>query len=105
MSHIWHITGITFLLVPFLNSYSYTIRRGEFLQMSGVRVVYNLTQPSFARVHSVELLCADCDVPMYKPLDVFKQYKVVVGEFMSNGGHGYTMFTVVIKNKTLKTHL
>lgn len=74
--------------------YSYTIRRGEFLQMSGIRVVYNLTQPSSARVHSVEVLCCDCEVPQYEPLDTFKQYRVIVTDFMSLGGHGYTMFTV-----------
>lgn len=62
--------------------------------MSGIRVVYNLTQPSYARVHSVDVLCTECEVPEYVPLDEFKQYKVIVNEFMGLGGHGYTMFTV-----------
>lgn len=70
--------------------------------MSGIRVVYNLTQPSYARVHSVEVLCCDCDVPQYVPLDLFKQYRVIVNEFMSLGGHGYTMFTVNAVHNTLQ---
>lgn len=77
-----------------VHRYSYTIRRGEFLQMSGIRVVYNLTQPSGARVHSVRVLCTKCDVPKYEALDAFRTYKVLINVFMNLGGNGYEVLTV-----------
>lgn len=77
-----------------VHRYSYTIRRGEFLQMSGIRVVYNLTQPTGARVHSVKVLCTDCEVPMYVALDVYRTYRVLVNVYLNLGGNGYEMLTV-----------
>lgn len=77
-----------------VHRYSYTIRRGEFLQMSGIRVVYNLTQPSGARVHRVHMLCTECEVPHYVALDEFKTYKVLVNMFMNMGGNGFNILTV-----------
>lgn len=76
-----------------VHRYSYAIRRGEFLQMSGFRVVYNLTQPSGARVHEALVLCTACAVPQYVPLDPFGTYRVLTNVFMNLGGNGYEMLT------------
>lgn len=76
-----------------VHRYSYTIRRGEFLQVSGIRVVYNLTQPSGARVHAAHVLCTACAVPAYVPLDPFATYKVLINVFMNLGGNGFEVLT------------
>lgn len=77
-----------------VHRYSYTIRRGEFLQMSGIRVVYNLTQPSGARVHRLLVQCTECEVPHYVPVDTYRTYKVLVNMFMNLGGNGFNVLTV-----------
>lgn len=72
----------------------FTGDRGEFLQMSGVRVVYNMSKPSGERVQSVDVLCADCDVPSYDKLDLDRDYGVILNDFLYNGGDGFSMFKV-----------
>ena len=64
---------------------------GKFLQMSGLRVVYNLTKPEDHRVESALIRCADCLVPEYKPLNDTKAYKVIMPKYMADGGDGYSM--------------
>ncbi|EDV20502.1 5'-nucleotidase [Trichoplax sp. H2] len=65
---------------------------GRFLQMSGVRVVYDLSKPPLSRVTKAEVRCTNCTVPVFVPLDDKKFYKMVISSFMANGGDGYTMF-------------
>ncbi|XP_077553630.1 5'-nucleotidase-like [Haemaphysalis longicornis] len=64
-------------------------RRGRFLQVSGFRVEYNLTQPNGCRVVSIRVLCANCSVPKYEPLQWAKTYKIVAQNFIANGGDGF----------------
>lgn len=73
----------------------YTGDRGEFMQMSGVRVVYDMREKPGHRVKSVETLCTDCEVPFYSPLDTKKFYLVIVSHFLYKGGDGFTMIKVV----------
>lgn len=63
---------------------------GGFLQMSGVRVSYDMARPLGERVLKVQVLCADCDIPHYSDLDDTKVYKVVLSDFLLNGGDGHT---------------
>lgn len=72
----------------------YTKDRGEFLQMSGMKVVYNLSRPAGKRVQSVQVRCAECNVPHFSDLDDRKIYGVVMTSFLYNGGDGYTIFKV-----------
>ncbi|KFB42145.1 AGAP003629-PA-like protein [Anopheles sinensis] len=65
---------------------------GEFLQMAGVHVVYDLSRPPLERVVDVEVRCARCNVPTYGPLQDDAQYRVLVSQFLYEGGDGYTMF-------------
>lgn len=91
-----HLTGAELkqVLEHSVHRYSYTIRRGEFLQVSGIHVTFNLTQPSGARVHSVFVLCTECLVPSYVPLDVSKVYKIVTTSYLSLGGNDYSVLAV-----------
>lgn len=72
----------------------YTQDRGEFLQVSGARVVYDLRKPSGSRVVSVEVRCSECDVPSYSELDPTKMYGTIMSNFLYDGGDGFTMFKV-----------
>jgi 2',3'-cyclic-nucleotide 2'-phosphodiesterase (5'-nucleotidase family) len=64
----------------------------NFLQFSGVHVVYNVTNPVNERVVSVDVLCRQCDVPKYEKLDLKQWYRMVVPSFIGAGGNGFTMF-------------
>ncbi|XP_055839607.1 5'-nucleotidase-like [Episyrphus balteatus] len=64
---------------------------GGFLQVSGIRVVYNLTNPVGKRVQSVEALCAECEVPMYSKLDDVKMYNIIISKFLLDGGDGHKL--------------
>lgn len=74
--------------------YSHEIGNGEFLQMSGIHVTYDLSKPSGSRVVSVQALCTECDVPRYYDLESSRTYKVIISSFLNEGGDGYSMFTV-----------
>nr|XP_015838513.1 PREDICTED: protein 5NUC [Tribolium castaneum] len=63
--------------------------KGEFLQFSGLHVVYNKKKPAFERVVSVKVRCGNCSVPLYEPLDPKKTYGVVTASFLTNGGDGH----------------
>ncbi|XP_058127656.1 protein 5NUC-like [Anopheles ziemanni] len=65
---------------------------GEFLQMAGVHVVYDLSRPPLERVVDVEVRCAQCKVPRYAPLKDDASYRVIVSQFLYQGGDGFTMF-------------
>ncbi|XP_070776889.1 snake venom 5'-nucleotidase-like [Enoplosus armatus] len=64
---------------------------GEFLQVSGIHIDYDLSKPVNQRVVSVSMLCTECRVPKYEPLDLEKTYTVVMSSYMVAGGDGFTM--------------
>lgn len=64
---------------------------GAFTQLSGLQVVYDLSKPKNSRVISVQVQCADCDVPSYSKLEKNKTYNALLLDFMQSGGDGYTM--------------
>ncbi|KAJ3627081.1 hypothetical protein MTP99_014488 [Tenebrio molitor] len=68
------------------------------LQVSGFRLVYNLTQPSGSRVESIKVRCNDCTIPAYEDLDLNKTYRLIVTSFLKNGGDGYQVLTNNLKN-------
>lgn len=63
---------------------------GGFLQISGIKVVYDMRRPVGKRVVSLDILCTRCEIPKYEPLDPEKVYKVVLSSFVARGGDGYT---------------
>ncbi|KAK9956333.1 hypothetical protein ABG768_014075 [Culter alburnus] len=100
--------GGTFDLVQMNGStlrevFEHSVRRyeenpGEFLQVSGFQLVYDLSKPPGNRVKSVNVLCTECQVPRYEPLNPKKVYKVVLPSYLVDGGDGYSM----IKDQKLK---
>ncbi|XP_062406682.1 5'-nucleotidase [Sardina pilchardus] len=71
---------------------------GEFLQVSGFRVEFDLNQEPYHRVKSVHILCTECRVPRYEPMEDGKVYRLVMPSYIADGGDGYSM----IKDEKLK---
>lgn len=67
---------------------------GEFLQVSGLKVVYDMSQPPMSRVVSVEARCGVCDIPRYEPVDPSANYTIITTSFLAvDGGDGHTVLT------------
>ncbi|CAK6446795.1 unnamed protein product [Pipistrellus nathusii] len=64
---------------------------GEFLQVGGIHVVYDLSRKPGDRVVKLDVLCTRCRVPSYEPLRADEVYKVILPSFLANGGDGYQM--------------
>lgn len=60
------------------------------LQMSGLRVVYNVTNPVGNRVVSAQALCNKCDVPEYSPINDDEYYRMIIPSFLAGGGDGFS---------------
>ncbi|XP_053681193.1 apyrase-like [Anopheles nili] len=65
----------------------------DVLQFSGLRVVFNLTQPVLQRVQHAEVRCRMCRVPRYEPLDPNAIYRIAIAAWIGSGGNGYAMFS------------
>lgn len=89
-----NVTGQTLMDALERSVTRYSGDRGEFLQMSGLHVVYNLTRPANQRVTSAHAICADCEVPKFSPLKLDSIYPVIISSFMYEGGDDFTMFAV-----------
>uniref|UniRef100_A0A1B0CP38 5'-nucleotidase n=1 Tax=Lutzomyia longipalpis TaxID=7200 RepID=A0A1B0CP38_LUTLO len=79
-----------------VNGYNRIRGYGKFLQVSGLRIVYDLSHNSGDRVTLVEILCSTCKVPHYEPLMPHKWYQIIIPEFLRKGGDGFTQFQVFI---------
>lgn len=71
----------------------------NFLQFSGLKVVFNVTEPVNNRVVSVDVLCRECDVPKYERLDVNRMYRLIVPSFIGAGGNGFVAFTKRVNHR------
>ncbi|KAL1781750.1 hypothetical protein HispidOSU_010282 [Sigmodon hispidus] len=71
---------------------------GEFLQVGGIHVVYDLNRKPWNRVVQLDVLCTKCRVPSYEPLEMDEVYKVTLPSYLANGGDGFQM----IKDELLK---
>lgn len=64
----------------------------EFLQVSGLIVEFNVTNPVNERVTSLEIVCADCNSPLIFEINLTRNYRILVSETLANGANGYSMF-------------
>ncbi|XP_071112388.1 snake venom 5'-nucleotidase-like [Haliotis cracherodii] len=74
---------------------------GGFLQVSGMKIVYDMAMPVGQRVIEVKVRCTNCSVPHYVDLEDTEVYKIIMPSFIANGGDGYD---VINKNK-IQHHL
>lgn len=61
------------------------------LQVSGLKIVYNMNNQPNNRIVSLLALCRVCDIPRYELIDDEKYYRVVMPSFLAEGGDGFTM--------------
>ncbi|KAG7270078.1 hypothetical protein CRUP_012079 [Coryphaenoides rupestris] len=76
----------------------YGLSSGQFLQVSGIRVEYDLSQVPGQRVRSLRMLCTECRVPRYEEVEAESLYKVVLPSYLVTGGDGFSM----IRDEKLK---
>ncbi|KAJ3645426.1 hypothetical protein Zmor_023085 [Zophobas morio] len=74
--------------------------KGEFLQVSGLRVVYDYSKPSYSRVVSVKARCGTCRVPIYEPVVADKLYNIVTLSFLVGGGDDHYIIRDADNKKT-----
>ncbi len=43
-------------------------------------------------MESIEVLCSNCSVPRYEPLDESKIYSVIITSYLVDGGDKFSMF-------------
>lgn len=85
-SHIWK------MLEHSVARYKPTKAPGEFLQLSGIKVIYDLKKRPGMRVVKVTLRCGMCEVPEYRVLNRSQEYKILTTSFLAAGGDGYSVF-------------
>ncbi|XP_056152197.1 snake venom 5'-nucleotidase-like [Lampris incognitus] len=76
----------------------YGSNTGEFLQVAGIHVEFDVSKPVGQRVVNMALLCTQCRVPRYEPLDLDRVYKVIMPSYIAGGGDGFNM----LKQEKLK---
>lgn len=74
---------------------------GKFLQVSGIKVIYDISKPSGSRVKSLQVLCKACREPKYVPLNDTQVYKVAVPTYIATGGDGFT----ILRDRAIVHHL
>lgn len=75
-----------------VHRYTENEERGEFLQFSGLYVEYDMNLPSGKRVISAKTLCAYCEVPQLEDIKINGKYRIILQDFLANGGDGFIMF-------------
>jgi 5'-nucleotidase len=70
------------------------------LQVSGLRVVFDLSKEINNRVVSIDVLCRICEdnIPKYEPIDLEAFYRVAMPSYLADGGDGFTMIPTNSRN-------
>ncbi|XP_050028325.1 protein 5NUC-like isoform X1 [Dermacentor andersoni] len=61
----------------------------EFLITAGLRVVYDVRRKPYERVVDAFILCADCRVPRFEPLEDARRYRVAAMSYIVRGGDNF----------------
>ncbi|KAH8399949.1 hypothetical protein KR215_004617, partial [Drosophila sulfurigaster] len=93
--HLWQLLEDS---VASMNSTLSTPASKRFLQVSGLRIVYNLMQEPGQRIVQVTARCVHCAVPEYQPLRLDESYRLVVMEYLANGKNGFSLISDYAKD-------
>ena len=58
--------------------------------------MYDLHGSTDVSVHSVHVLCAQCDIPEYTELDDEEVYSFLTSQYLAEGGDGYDLSKAII---------
>lgn len=67
-------------------------RGGEFLQVSGLRVLFDFAQLPGERVKQVRVYCDFCSYPRFQYVNPNKHYNILVNTYLATGGDGHVTF-------------
>lgn len=70
----------------------------NFLQLSGLQLIVDISAPKGNRVKSVKVRCGECHVPVYEYLDWKKYYRIAIASWIGDGGNGFQVFKNYRKN-------
>lgn len=73
-------------------AYDTQFPRGEFLQVSGLKVEFDFKNRPGARVTKVQVRCGKCEMPDFEPLNEAAEYNILTIGFTASGGDGFTVF-------------
>ena len=62
------------------------------VQVSGIKVVIDLSRNANDRIVDIKVLCQKCNMPKYEPLNDTKIYRVVLADYVAKGGAEFPMF-------------
>lgn len=68
------------------------------MQVSGIKVTYDMKKPLGQRVVELKVLCRLCDVPKYEDINDEEWYRMVMPSFLSNGGDDFTQIKENMRN-------
>ena len=74
---------------------------GQFLQVSGLRVTFDVTQDVGSRVVKVQTICKECNEDTYDDLDDDEMYPMITNTYIANGGDGLTSISENKKDYTI----
>lgn len=72
---------------------------GEFLQIAGLKVIYNKKRDVGQRLIAVSVKTLDSIIPDYVPVVLEEKYNVVLPSFIGDGGDDYTVLKNANKRK------
>ncbi|XP_061379083.1 protein 5NUC-like isoform X6 [Danaus plexippus] len=78
---------------------NYTLNNtsGQFLQFSGIRVIYDISKDPGSRVMSAVIRCWDCDIPEFFELQEERLYKIIIPSTLVSVSNGYSMLVNLTK--------
>lgn len=56
-----------------------------------MHVTYNIKNAVGSRVRSVTIRCSECKLPSYEPIDLEKNYTIMIPKYIAFGGDQYKM--------------
>lgn len=86
-------TVLKLLLEQSLYGYRIESSRGGFLQLSGIRAVYDLERDLGSRLISAVVRCWNCNVPEFYEVENGRDYKVLLPRSLTEGNFGYSFLT------------
>lgn len=64
----------------------------SFVQVSGLKIVYDLNKSINERVISVKVRCASCQIPIFEDLQNEAEYRILATRYVATGGYGFSIF-------------
>ncbi|XP_022118300.2 uncharacterized protein LOC110995442 [Pieris rapae] len=87
-----HGSDVRIMLEHSVAAYNTIRAPGQFLQISGMQIEYDFSRSPGNRVSEALILCGECEIPLYLPLNDTRPYNILINGFLSMGGDGYSIF-------------